>query len=447
MAGVTSASSLRSLFAQEEEAYSLSTFSADVTPPIGHPLIAGWRQPAKTIKDKLSACGLILQGEGTPIVICSVDWCELRNDAYDRWREALAQAVGTSRERVLVHCVHQHDAPYADLEAQRILDEHGYPKMMFDPEFHETMVQRVAKAAKDSLKSSRPISHIGTGETKIDGIACNRRTEIDGKVHFNRGSFTRDLRIRSAHEGEIDPMLKMLTFYDGDQAVAQISCYATHPMSYYGRGEVSYDFPGMARVSRQADNPDVFQIYMTGCSGDLTAAKFNSGDEKGRIELGERLAEGMEAASKATKRTALEKVDFRLGSLNFEPRVTGNHDPARAQSIIENPKSSVVHRTQAALTLSWQKRVASGQAIDLPVIDFGMSKFTLLPAESFVGYQLAAQKMRPDNFVMTPGFGECAPGYIPTDKTEKEGFVKNHGYDWVAPMPEKTILDTLRKVL
>ena len=38
-------------------------------------------------------------------------------------------------------------------------------------------------------------------------------------------------------------------------------------------------------------------------------------------------------------------------------------------------------------------------------------------------------------------------GYIPTDKTEKEGFVKAHGYNWIAPLPEKLILDALRKVL
>ena len=38
----------------------LATFQSDVTPPLGHPLCAGWYPPAKGIADPLSALGLIL---------------------------------------------------------------------------------------------------------------------------------------------------------------------------------------------------------------------------------------------------------------------------------------------------------------------------------------------------------------------------------------------------
>jgi hypothetical protein len=47
------------------------------------------------------------------------------------------------------------------------------------------------------------------------------------------------------------------------------------------------------------------------------------------------------------------------------------------------------------------------------VIDFGPAALALLPAESYVEYQLLAQKVRPDDFVLTAGYGECGPGYIP----------------------------------
>jgi hypothetical protein len=390
---------------------------------------------------------VILFGASQPIVICAIDWCELRNDAYDRWRDALAEAAGTTRQHVLIHCVHQHDAPYADLYAQRLLNEYGLPDAMVSLEFHEQMVTYVAAAAKRSVASRQEITHFGTGQAEVDRIACNRRVELGGHARFNRYSFTRDRAVRDADEGEIDPMLKTITFFNGDRAIASLHCYATHPMSYYGRGEVSYDFVGMARERLQRADPGVLQIYLTGCAGDLVAAKYNDGTQAGRAELAERLFQAMSAAQKSAVRHPFEQIDFRVGKLQYTARSSGSFSAEAAKELLANPRAAKRSRIEAALTLSWQRRVASGQAIDLPVIDFGSAKFVLLPAEAFVHYQLAAQRMLPEGFIMTAGFGECAPGYIPTDRAEREGFVAEHGYDWIAPLPEKTTLSALRAIL
>src|SRR6185437_15992889 len=102
----------------------LATFTADVTPPLGHPLMGGGIAPARDVIDPLYARGFVLSGAGKPIVLAAIDWCEIRNDAFDRWREALAEAAGTEPRRVMVSSLHQHDAPIADLAAQRLLDEH-----------------------------------------------------------------------------------------------------------------------------------------------------------------------------------------------------------------------------------------------------------------------------------------------------------------------------------
>src|SRR5262245_38872806 len=89
--------------------FRVATFSADVTPPLGHPLMGGGIAPAKSVADPLEARGAVLLGAGRPIVCCALDWCEVRNDAYDAWRNALATAAGTDPERVLLACLHQHD--------------------------------------------------------------------------------------------------------------------------------------------------------------------------------------------------------------------------------------------------------------------------------------------------------------------------------------------------
>src|SRR5262249_32752337 len=95
--------------AEEPPKYRLARFSADITPPIGHPCMGGGLAPVSEIVDPLSANGFVLLGSDEPIVVVSLDWCEVCNDAFERWRSVLAEAAGTDPLHVLVSCVHQHD--------------------------------------------------------------------------------------------------------------------------------------------------------------------------------------------------------------------------------------------------------------------------------------------------------------------------------------------------
>src|SRR5437870_745508 len=72
--------------------FKLATFTADVTPPLGHPLFIDMSPQAKAVDDPLRANGFVLWGTDKPVVLVSVDWMEIRNDAYDRWRTVLADA-------------------------------------------------------------------------------------------------------------------------------------------------------------------------------------------------------------------------------------------------------------------------------------------------------------------------------------------------------------------
>ena len=192
--------------------FSIATFTADVTVPIGHGIMGGlWK--SKTVAAPLFAKGIVLIGGEKPVVFVSVDWCEIRNEAFDRWRDALAEAVGTTRERVLVSAIHQHEAPVADLEAQRILERLNLEGSICDLKFHEQAVQRVARAAKIAMKNRHPITDIGMGQAKVEKIASNRRYVLpDGKISFGRGSASgRNVLAANAPEGTIAPWLKTLS--------------------------------------------------------------------------------------------------------------------------------------------------------------------------------------------------------------------------------------------
>ncbi len=48
---------------------------------------------------------------------------------------------------------------------------------------------------------------------------------------------------------------------------------------------------------------------------------------------------------------------------------------------------------------------------------------------------------------MTIGYGECAPGYIPTEKAVAEHDTNLHDWCWVAPGAEDAMKDALIKAL
>ncbi len=425
--------------------FSIAPFTADVTVPIGHGMMGGLWQ-AKNVADPLYAKGVVLLGGQRPVVFVSVDWCEIRNAAFDRWREVLAKAAGTTRDYVLVSAIHQHEAPVADLEAQRMLARLKLKGSICDLKFHETAVQRVAAAVRAAMNNPTPITHLGLGQAKVEKIASNRRYVLpDGKVSFGRGSASgRNVLAANAPEGVIDPWLKTMSFWNGDQPLAALSGYATHPMSYYRTGEISSDFPGLARARRQKDTPGCLQIYFSGASGNVTAGKYNTGARTNRAVLANRLYDGMAAAWKNTKRQSLTKMGVRIAPVKFAPR---NHKGFTEADYLAKLKPGVDPWQQclAAMGLSWRRRCERGQPVEIPIVDFGPAMLLLLPGESYVEFQLAAQRLAKNTFVLVAGYGESGTGYVPTAKHWQEKDGNLHDWCWVHPGAEEALLNALAR--
>jgi hypothetical protein len=423
----------------------LATFSADVTPPTGHPLCGGWIEPVKGVDDPLYAIGIILLGMGRPVVLCAVDWCGLRNDANKAWREALAKATHTVPENVGVHCVHPHNAPFADVEAERLIEaaKDGAPSL--DLKFFAKAVEKTAEAAKASLEKTSVFTHIGIGKAKVDEVASNRRIlGDDGKVKAVRYSASKDAKVREEPEGLIDPWLRALSFWNDEQPVVGLHYYATHPMSYYGDGRVSSDFCGLARQKRQDDDEKVRQIYFTGCAGNITAGKYNDGAHENRPVLRDRIYTAMKAAWKATERHAVKEWDWRIEPVKLPPRSEPSFSEDASKQVLDDVKQSKAKRNNAAFQLAWLKRI--DQPIDLSCLDFGKALVLNLPGEPFIEYQLKAQELRKGDFVCVAGYGDGGPGYVPTAKAFEEG-----GYEptvaLAGPKSEEILHKAMAKLL
>ena len=290
----------------------VATFQADVTPPIGAALCNGAVKPAKEIVSPLTARGIVLLGAGQPIVLGAFDWVGIANESHQVFREELAQAAGTTPDRVAVHTLHQHDAPGSDFATERLLTAHGLAGLYSNPEFDWQAIRRVAAAVRASLAGAQPVTHLGLGSGLVEKVASNRRVRdpLTQLVRLQRQSAGgKDPAAREAPEGTIDPLARLVAFWNGAKPVAVLTYYATHPQSYYGQGSVNWDFVGLARALREEALPGVPHVHFNGASGNVAAGKYNDGARENRPVLAQRLAEGLRRAWEAQQKHAIDAGD------------------------------------------------------------------------------------------------------------------------------------------
>jgi len=423
----------------------LAVFRSDATIPLGHSLCGGWIKPAEVVTEPLYALGIVLLGEEAPIVLCAVDWTGICNDAHRRWREKLAEAAHTTPERVAVHCVHQHNAPFADLAAQKLVAEQAGLPPVIDVGWFQQTVARTADAVKAALAQTRPVSHIGYGKAKVDKVASNRRlVGPDGKLRGWRGSSCKDEKLRAEPEGLIDPWLRTISFWNGDEKLAALHFYATHPMSYYGDGHVSSDFVGLAREARTQEEGTP-HIYFTGCAGNIAAGKYNDGSKPNRFLLAQRVFTAMVESERQIERIAANTCSWQTRPVVLPPR--SDETEATLLATIADASKTTAVRNRAAMKLSFRRRAEVKLPILIGNLRLGDKLQMLhLPAECFVEFQLYAQEQRSDGFLATAAFGDGGPWYIPLAKAFPEG-----GYEpsvaFADPESEDILKDAIRSLI
>ena len=426
----------------------IALFEADVTPPIGAPLCDALVQPAKQIVDRLSARGIILFSTGKPTVLCAVDWVGIGNGGHRAFREALATSAGTDLERVCVHCLHPHDAPGCDFDANAILVPYGLGGKLFDATFARDAITRTADAVRKAVSTPRLVDHVGIGKAQVFEVASNRRVPgPDGKVKYVRYSAMKDPKIRAEPEGLIDPYLQTIVFFSGPTPVAVLTYYATHPQSYYGQGGVSCDFPGLARGLREQALPGVTHIHFNGAGGNVTAGKYNDGSPSNRMVLAHRLAEGMKRAYESLKIEPVDASSLGWHTTTVRIPLSKRYSVQGESAKLADEKLPELERLKAARNLAWAKRSESGDKINVQCLRLGSARVLHMPGELFVEYQLAAQKMRPDLSVMMAAYGDYGPGYIGTADAYSQGGYETGRVSRVAPEVEGVLVSAMKELL
>jgi hypothetical protein len=198
---------------------------------------------------------------------------------------------------------------------------------------------------------------------------------------------------------------------------------------------VSADFVGAAR-EKVEQSTGVFQVYFTGCSGDVTAGKYNDGSEAARKQLAVRLEEGMRAAADATRFAPAGPLAWRTAEFRLPPKT-------KLPNLDNSEKRDGQDLYRAALALSFHQRT---RPLEATVLALGKVRILHLPGEPMLEFQKFAQAQRPQSFVAVAGYGDISPGYMCTDEAHRQG-----GYEPSAsnggPGTEAAVKQAIRKVL
>jgi len=394
-----------------------------------------------TVEHPLELKGILIRNSAgsttETYVVAALDYNGLCNTSDDLFRQRIAGAVGTTPDRVALQSLHQHSAPVLDVDGAKMLHANAPQLWQAHAKFAEQMAERAAQGAKEAVAKLQPVTRIITSQAKAERVASNRRiVQSDGTIVF-RGSGTKDPKMHEAPEGLIDPWVRTLSFLNGEKILVQIHYYAMHPMSFYGDERISYDVPGIAR-QRLQDETGVYQIYFTGCGGNIAMGKYNNATREAREALSERLYQALKASvsvvdAKSTSSVKPQSADMphvahdvRVDELSaleiawdvvpvkFIPRVDGEFHPDRAPDLMR-PEQSFSTRLKAAMATAWFDRLRAGHQVGISRLRIGSVQMVHLPGEPFVEFQLFAQQQAKESFVCVAGYGECGIWYFGPD--------------------------------
>ena len=277
-------------------------------------------------------------------------------------------------------------------------------------------------------------------------MASNRRiVGYDGKVKAVRFTRCADPAIRDESEELIDPMLKSISFWDGDAKLAVLQYYDVHQCSYYGEGWVNKEFIGHARERRTAEDAGAEHIYFTGCAGNIGPGKYNDGSPVNRPVFEHRIHRDMVEAERHTQHANCDHMEWLAVPLSLPADTRNSEEELRAA--LNDTTQTNNRRYKMALRIEYMRCVGSGMTIPLTALflDNGICIVNLL-GEAFIEYQLLSQQLQPDRFVAVASYGDCGTGYIPMEKSYEEG-----GYEpmdaFVTPECEAILTQALQEFL
>ena len=352
----------------------------DITPSAGTKVVGHVRE-THGVRDPIRAAILLLDDRRTKAAIVTLDLLAPWDDMVSEVRSVVSRIAALPKENILVACSHNHSGP-------------GWTK---DSPYAKSMLEQIAIASGEALRSSRPVS-IGYGEGAIH-FGINRRKVIDGRAV-----------VRLNPEGPNDPRVKVLRIDDGRSLspMTVVMHAVCHPCVFTwgdkysepypdGFPKMSADFPGEAqRFVEMVYGSATQTLFLQGCAGNirpnLPGFPYRCGDEADIRWIGRDL--GCEVV-RTSDRTAIR------------------------EEMAKRPKVYPIKVATGIIDLPGKEKPVR---CELQALRVGPFLFLALPGEPFVEYMFQIEKAIADRAIpIVVGYANGGPYYVCTSQAYKEG--------------------------
>ncbi len=214
--------------------------------------------PSEGALHDLWAKALVLEDpSGSRAVLITVDICGISRPLSSAVRDAIQQAHGLDRSRVVIACSHTHSGPVigTNLISMYPLNDEQKQKVEAYADFFKKSLIDVASKAFDALKPAELTWDIGRCS-----FAVNRRENDQRNVPKLRESL--------ALKGPDDHDVPVLRVSGPDGTLQAVVCgYACHCTTLQGY-QFSGDYAGYAQIALEKAHPGATALFWAGCGAD-----------------------------------------------------------------------------------------------------------------------------------------------------------------------------------
>lgn len=360
------------------------------------------------VADPISATCVLLESEGTRIILLSADLLYAGSDLVRALTSELSQTPGIDQSAIFA--THTHFAPATD-RSKPLLGE-------VDPLYLQLITRNLRQSIRELVTAQMEEVQLSVTRSTCD-FGVNRRKRWPVEV-TRSGVRLRPVVSGVNHGGPKDDLVTVATFTrvsDGSP-VAVLWNYACHPVGRFRRDQISAHFVGDVRrtLRESLGREDLAVLYLQGFSGDVrpnhrdTNAPSRSGIERARC------GPGYSTFTKAGYREWTHDLATHVSNtaLLAPELVCGSGIRLKSASV---PRSLVLEGSRSDASVTFQSYLFGE---DLLIVGASV--------EAVTEYAKFVRSLARQRWVMPAGCMDDVAGYAPTARMLKEGGYEAGGF-------------------
>ena len=422
----------------ESPTFQAGAATANITPPLGQPVIGGFVPfPSTHVHDQLHARCIVLDDGKTRLAMVVCDLLGMAGGVSNEARRLIQEDLGIPPERVMISATHTHSASSA-LGADRFsLDA----KL---DDYQRFVARRIADGVACAVNNLRP-AEMAFGTSQAPEHVFNRRWFLkEGKMplnpfgkldkaKMNPGVANPDL-VKPA--GPTDPTVSFIAFREPDgRPIAVFTSYSLHYVGDVGHGHISADYYAVycntlaKLLGAEEQDPPFVAVMSNGTSGDINNIPF--GHPRPRQEpyaqirhVAEDVAAKVHAAMADLKYRSDVSLDSRYREPMIEWRKITDEEAAWAKKTLSERKREPGKRD---LPLTYAERVTrmttlpKAAPVPLQVLRIGNVCIGTMPCEVLCEIGLEFKDRCPIQPAFLVSLTHGYLGYLPTPRQHDLG--------------------------